>query len=265
MNRYHLCCIAIFFSLLLLCGCSNDPAFHADTSEALRAVDSLNEGRPEDADFLPELSKDISDVRITIVPRTYDPPSDYADLQDLSFMQIWYGYYADGQWNDYPSENYELSGILQHNSRQGWKASVGSHLVKIGPYLLICICLHDDPMVEYHLSDTLDSQIQQPFEAYNTCLDYYDENGQRHDFMDTHETGYGYIAEDPSTIAGEAQLAYIVRSEFPRRYYVLLDYESIPEDYVLTISQVSSVPEQEESQSLTFDMIQEAISKNDLT
>lgn len=254
--------IMLLIPIFTICGCSTlhvDPAFHANQDEMRRATASLHQSRPENASIFPDLTKNITDLRVSAVPRAYDPPSDFEDFQNISLMQIWYGYYADGIWYDHPSENYNLKGIFEFGNHTEWKASIGSHIAKIGPYLLICIALQDDPLVEYHVSDTMSTEVLYPFAEYVTYHYYSDADGNRHFYKDTHDHGYGYLAEDPSALGDSEKAVCIMRCEFPRRYYLILDFASLPEDYVLTVQQTSSLPDKEEIQTLSYNTIMELL------
>lgn len=237
-KNYPLCILLIFMAVLLLlplsgCSCNGSDPW---AEEAERALESLERSRPENAGLYPDFTGEITDIRMTILDREYYAPSFEEDFQNLSMMQIWYGYYSDGVWYDLPSENYNLIGILGHEDRTGWRAALGSHMVKIGPYLLINICAQIHPVKACIISDTLGSQTLEPFAQYNTYYFYYDENGKKQYFMDSHDHGYGFIAENPTFAENPEDVAYAKSCEFMRRLYLILDYESISPDYELTVS-----------------------------
>lgn len=245
--------------LIMFAGCSAGES-ELRKEEAEIAAASLDRSRPENAELLPEFTGEISDIRMTILDREYDAPSFEEDFQNLSMMQIWYGYCSNGIWYDYPSENYNLVGILEYESNIGWKAALGSHMAKIGPYLLINICVQDHPLKECKISDTLNSQLQEPFAEYNTYHYYYDEDGQKHSYLDDHSHGYGSVAENPNRSVDSEQSAYYMRCEFMRRFYLILDYESIPDDYELNLSITDENTKNENTYTLTADKIKELLS-----
>lgn len=263
--KKRLVALMLIFFVLINCllftfsGCSNTER-ELRKEEASKAAASLDRSRPENAGLLPDLSGNISDIRMTILDREYDAPSFETDFQNLSMMQIWYGYNANGIWYDYPSENYDLIGILEFKDCIGWKAALGSHMVKIGPYLLVNICVQNHPQKDCKITDTLNSPLQEPFAQYNTYHYYYDEDGQKHTYLDDHSHGYGSIAENPNRrSANSDEIAYNMRCEFVRRFYLILDYESIPDDYVLTVSVSSVNTDDMEEYTLTTDMIRELL------
>lgn len=247
-----------FLFFVLLSGCSSKEA-ELRTEEAERALASLDNSRPENARLLPDFSGTITDIRMNILDREYYVPSFEEDFQNLSMMQIWYGYCSDGTWYDYPSENYDLIGILENEDYTGWRAALGSHMVKIGPYLLISICAQDHPMKECVISDSLGSQPQEPFVQYNTYHYYYDENGEKHSFMDINNHGYGFIAENPTYSSNSEDTAYAKRCEFMQRFYLILDYESIPANYELMVSITGGNTDRKEIYTLSADTIKEQV------
>lgn len=250
--------LIILSFIFTLSGCFS-PKMEFSEEEISKALASLDRSRPENADLHPDPSSNISDIRMAILDREYDAPSFETDFQNLSMMQIWYGYCSDGTWHDFPSENYDLVGILQYEDRTGWEAALGSHMVKIGPYLLVNICVQSHPQIDYTITDTLDSSFQEPFVQYNSYHYYYDEDGNKHSYLDDRSHGYGFIAENPNWSADSEESAYNMRCEFPRRFYLILDYESIPDDYELTLSVSWKNVDETEEYTLAADMIRELV------
>ena len=220
----------------------------------------VEEARPENAEVLPDLERDISEIRMTILEREYIPSKYNEPYHNLSMMQIWYGYYSEGVWYDHPCENYDLIGLFEYREWKGWEAGIGSHLVKIGKYLLINVCVQVDPTEEYNVYDTLGTQIQEPFAQYNTYYSYVDENRQMRFYMEDHSHGYGYVAENPAWYSDpDVREKCFTRNEFPHRLYLVLDYESIPDDYELHFTITNHVSGSTEEHILTAEMIQQLI------
>lgn len=158
----------------------------------------------------------ITDIRMTVVPREYKVPDDLEHLVggegvDVQYLQVYYGYCLDGVWHDYPSENYDLIDITHEAGERGWKLSYHDHMVKIGPYLLISIIIPGYPDMTCEVSDSLGSELLNPFMEYVS-------------------SGYGFVAFDPS---GEDSCSSY---SFWPRYYLLLEFDSLPDDYVLTVN-----------------------------
>lgn len=198
--------IALFITLAL--GYRVWRAMQTDYSTA-QALSSLEINRPEHSQEIPQLPEYVSDVKMTVVPRVYEPPALFAnDELEMTYLQIWYEYEVDGQWYRYPSENFDLVGIFGDAGSLDWEAAHKNHMVKIGSKLLICINATNYPDCEFQIRDSLDSEILEPFAAY-------------------YEPQYAYLAENARGIG--------VRSTdtFWPRYYLLLDYASLPEHYEL--------------------------------
>lgn len=230
-----------------------------EAAEDEKAFQSLERTRMENGREIPDPPADVSDIRMTILDREYETVSLFDDKQVLSMMQICYGYYADGMWHDYPSENYNLIGIFKHADEMGWEAGKGSHMVKIGTYLLICVCLQDDPLEQHVITDSLNSQVKEPFAQYRTYCDYYDAEGQQHYYSENHESGYGYIAENPHYGKEGEEIRLHERMEFPARYYIILDYTTLADDYELNVSVIEWDDQISEDYKLTGKEIKDLI------
>lgn len=201
--------------MLLFCGCS------------LLTVES-NIPHPPEATVLPNFSGEITDIRVQAAGcKDYQLDlSQYHDFKDKTLLQIQYGYFMDGQWYDIPSENYELKGIFSNAGTNGMSAVPKSHLVRIGPYLLICHVLHTNaPNSECIISDTLGTQVQEPFEYYFTPYIKQDD-----------DPGYALLTIDRRSILEGEELRYVAYGVFGQYYYLMLEIDEIPDDYELHIT-----------------------------
>lgn len=187
----------------------------------------LDESRPENALMLPSFTGNISDVRITVKPRSFYLPDSYPSASHFNsreFLQIYYGYCLDGVWYDIPCENYELIGIFDNQNCSGFDAAGGSHVVKIGDYLLICVKMGASLNDEAHcqITDTLGSAVTEPFTDYYTVSAFFDS-----------DPGYGYFKEAYDSFMGDQEQNYAAQDNFGKYYYVVLDYDKLPGDYEL--------------------------------
>lgn len=216
-----LCCLA-----LLCSGCSFDMFSEMDAARA-----SLDANRPVNATKLPELSDDISDVRITVVPRDVDLSSQmYEDFGgkpgQRQYLQIYYGYCVDGVWTDLPSENYPLVSVFNTINMEtkkpkiytGYEAADLEHMVKIGPYLLVRL---DKDYKE--VADTLGTEAKLLFWEY-------DSNNPECDGM------YGYLKEDRDSVVSGKKVSFNASSNFEACNYLIVEYASIAQDYELWIT-----------------------------
>lgn len=188
---------------------------------------SANAGRPPEATQWPEFTDEITDIRLSVVERDIEfDPDRSSPFKNQTHLQIFYGYQMNGEWYDIPSENYELKGILQYEGLSGYDAACNDHLVQIGHYVLMCFVYEgarED--VVYHLSDSSGTEIQEPFAEYYTNY-----------FHDTNEPSYGFFREKLDPAYPDKALDLQALNIFGRRYYLLLDLNSLPDDYELHIS-----------------------------
>ncbi len=122
---------------------------------------SFHSSRAREAYLVPRPDMEIEKIRISIPKRGILIPDapDSGFAENAEIYQIYYGYYSDGLWHDYPAENYELKTLHDPNDSgfsDGLEALCGHHAVKIGPYVLLAfIDVFDNAIVE----DVLDSEV----------------------------------------------------------------------------------------------------------
>lgn len=234
---------------VLLSGCSILRELTRSDSEK-----ALDASRPEGAERSPTLSDDITDVRVTIIPREAGLAPDFGknmgiDASNMEFMQIYYGYCVNGVWTDLPCENYPLVGTYISQDyetkelivKQGYEAADESHMVKIGPYLLFSIEARSGNNGFYTVGDSLGSEVILKFEEYDNLT------------TKGHKKTYGYVKEDHTTINDGPRLSYEISTGFKARYYVLVKYDELPEDYVLWIK--TSPDAEDYKRSIPYDNI----------
>lgn len=179
--------------------------------------------RPDTATMLPDLTGDITDVRVTALERDvsfYPYRASYGfgetmdeieavDIQDGTILQILYGYKVNDTWYDIPAENYPLQALSGTRMYSNLQLARSDHFVKIGPYCIICITTHGE--VPY---DTLGTT---PVTDFCPGVD---------------QKKIGLMLEDREKILAGDEPACTF-GPFTYRYYFILETESIPEDYAL--------------------------------
>ena len=214
---------------------------------------SLLRSRTEYATMKPDLNGEITDVRITVKPREFTPSSRgsmSAAFEGLKYLQICYGYERNGKWFDIPCENYDLVSIFNSINwenkelriMRGYDAAEFNHMVQIGPYLLISIPLNTSryKIQDYEVSDSLNSEFFLLFSEYHTSS--MDKN--------LHQR-YGYVCEAIDWNRPRKLENYNVSNSFFAHYYVILELDEIPEDYVLKVR----ASEDSATYKLTYDDI----------
>lgn len=193
-------------------------------------IQSLNENRPAESWLTPDFSGTVTDVRITAVERETNASSLLPGEKESPFygttcVQIYYGYQMDGEWFDMPCENYDLRAIRKNAS--GYEAANREHILRIGPYLLISVGANAETgPVSVELSDTLGTQSFTMFEEYFTRLSHGPQEGS-----------YSLLIEDYRSFDDPEHIEATVVCDFDLYAYMLLEFDSITEDYVLSVKQ----------------------------
>ena len=192
----------------------------------------------------PDTTGEISDIRMYVAPYVDEDTMS----SDTTFLRIYYGYYKNGKWFDYPSEHYELKSIFTPKQYSGYDAAFEDHIVKIGPYLLISISdytfLNNGELVPVEITDTLGSEVQQMFSEYYSSLD----NGQPYGYIKEDRPGSNPFFSDPDDFAINL---------FGQYYYVVLEYDALPNDYAL---QYTTLEKGEKiTHTLTYEQIKQLI------
>lgn len=182
----------------------------------------------------PDLDGEIDDIRITVVERSdfEIEITNHSKTYDMQALQIYYGYLRDGVWYDFPAENYPLAPLFDKSDEfcRSFESATSDHIVKIGPYLLISIetynpIIDNDPENEgFVLYDSLGSEFTLMFEEYYTAWTY--------PSAEVGEQAYCQVADDIDRITG-CRVNTMQTSSFLMRFYCILEYDSIPEDYEL--------------------------------
>ena len=211
-------CFILFIALvlcsqILLCSCGN--------------IGQNRIPHPPVATAVPDFSEEITDIRISATT-CEDYELDFShrkNFRNLTFLQILYGYFSDGEWHDVPAENYDYVGMFNNSS--GMSKISGSHIVKIGPYIVVCYMASAlSGSFETSITDTINSEVLEPFAEYYTPFTNYP------------TSGYGILTVDPDSILSGNELEYYVYGSFDKCYYVILEYEALPEDYEMQITTI---------------------------
>ena len=198
----------IIFVLLLLSGCAFPKL-------------QLWFNRTDNATKRPAPTNEITDVRITLVPRECDMFVE-KEGEIKREVQLYYGYELDGKWYDYPAVNYPLFSLTDR-PEIGFSVISGSHGVKIGPYLLLSVELSSSAEASdywWDISDSMGSEFTRMFAEY----------------AEDPDITYGMVAEEidwerPNWIGSD----FYVSSSMHVWDVLILEYDALPDDYVLCI------------------------------
>ena len=192
--------------------------------------------------FAPPSPPDVVDeVRMTIKPA--------GTKEGISFLRIYYGYRVGGKWYDYPMEYYDLKSIFTSNEYSGFDAADCDHIVKIGQYAVIALFSYtpvgESSLGRWEASDTLGSELQNKFIEYSS--------------LPQENIEYG-LKTSPNKIQDMIFPGSRYTSPFGYYYYVVLDYDSLPEDYVF--SYILQGKQATTTYELTYDQIRRLLEKS---
>lgn len=192
----------------------------------------------------PEAAGNITDIRMTVGEEEISG--------DTTLLRVYYGYFADGQWYDYPSEYYTLKSVFPVEFDDGFMNAYSSHIVKIGPYLLACIIV--DPVADektpcpVRVVDSLENEYPQAFAEYYS-----------HPGLDAPK--YGLVWKNPrpddSKNSTKVEWNEMKCGFFSRYYFAVLEYDTLPEDYVLSYLTIDN--DKLITQTLTYAEIKQLI------
>ena len=206
---------------------------------------AFDKNRPETATYKPDVSADITGVNFKLIERECRVDD---ILLGKTALQMMYGYCKDGVWTYVPCENYDLIGIFENEGEFGYDAAKGSHIVKIGDYLLISASIgYNQSEVRAVVNDTRDSQIVTMHEYLGTSLE---------EFVYLKEKGL---------LIGTKEYDFEASMPFLNKRYCLVDMTDLSEDYKFTV-RIYHAQDGEESllkeQTLTYDEIQRLLGVN---
>lgn len=200
---------------------------------------SFHSSRSREAYLVPRTDEEIEKIRISIPKRGILLPdtSDSGFEDDAEIYQMYYGYYSNGLWHDYPAENYELRTLHEPDSgfSDGWKALCGHHIVKIGPYVLLAFI---DILENTTIEDVLCSEVLILSSDKTTS-----------------ETPY-LIFENVFNRKDEH-----ITMEYRRGAFLLLEYDKLSTDYFVTIREYHPLLEGYSETVYTYDDLVEALNR----
>ena len=179
---------------------------------------------------------DVEQIRVSMPERnlfleeTFTAPN----IQDAKTYEVYYGYYSQGKWQDFPAGNYPLK-ALPPATVDGYSAATYHHVVKIGPYILIAFA--DGWSMGTSAKDTLGST------ALDICEgDLSPKNS--------------YAIVEYALAPTNEEYKYLL-GPHSGWCYVALEYDKIPKDYSITFTTVGPG----ESITFTYEDIMTALNR----
>ena len=217
----------------------------------------LDASRPAEAYQFPTPSGEITDVRVTVRERDLD--LSFRGLEGHKAYEIYYGYYSNGKWYDYPSTNYELRDLVDtdvlgpytDSDYDSYDVCDRDHIVEIGPYYLIALPTYPlfNSMKFYDISiqDTLNSEIIMFTEYFIPAKSDYELTKNLLFF----ENMRAYGTED-----------YLFHLEdFVPMSFVIVEKEAMTEEYLLTFEEQWANPPHKQSRAFSYDEIMGALNR----
>ena len=210
--------------------------------------------RPSEGSQMPDFSEGVTNIRVTTVDRNISWIPTLAKNEVFNtrvYKQIYYGYYSDGTWVDLPCENYELRAL--GNSRNDYEASDRRHVVKIDKYVLLAFPVGVSASEKSYgvVTDSLKSEVIELTEYGTSGLS----------MPDSGKKCYGRIRENPN-VMGILKSEHEIVNGFAEWYYIVLEYDNIPKDYVVSVSEYIDTNDQEPmTYTYTYDDIMEALNR----
>lgn len=225
MIRYKTLIGITIFSVLLIAIFLVSMFFEIDSKDAPEYLDAT---RTAEALIKPNIPHVVDNIRIQAKVRDCGDniPEGYTALQ------IYYGYFVDSKWYDYPCENYDLEGIYIDRAEFGYDAAGENHIVKIGDKILIALPTRRNGEIE--VKDTLGSKVIVMDEYYTSTVPT-ETSGNYHTGYSMVGEGYAYLKENALQL-GESDYAYEISGSFDKWYYIIVNFDDLTENYKVSFS-----------------------------
>ena len=213
------------FSVLLIAIFLVSMFFEIDSKDAPEYLDAT---RTAEALIKPNIPHVVDNIRIQAKVRDCGDniPEGYTALQ------IYYGYFIDGKWYDYPCENYDLKGIHSDRAKFGYDAAGENHIVQIGDKILIALPTWRNSEIE--VNDTLGSKVIVMDEYYTSTVPT-ETSGNYHTGYSMVGEGYAYLKENALKL-GKSDYAFEITGSFDKWYYIIVNFDDLTENYKVSFS-----------------------------
>ena len=229
MIRYKTLIGIAIFAVLLIAIFLVSMFLEIDSKDAPEYLDAT---RTAEALIKPNIPYVVDNIRIQAKVRDCGDniPEGYTALQ------IYYGYFVDSKWYDYPCENYDLKGIYIDRAKFGYDAAGENHIVKIGDKILIALPTWRNGEIE--VKDTLGSKVIVMDEYYTSTVPT-ETSGNYHTGYSMVGEGYAYLKENALEL-GEDDYNFSILGAFDKWYYVTIDESELTDDYTLTFTNIGA-------------------------
>jgi hypothetical protein len=253
--------IAIFMTFILifgLVGCdevNETVSSSSDTESVLNNESVANESIDVENFFPSDMSiRDFVMTVYEIESPIYTSLASDLPKENTKYLELRYGYKPTRTTRRYiEAARLDLKSIV-NKSHVGKSAANESHVVMMGDCLVIAIAVFDmEENVAYTVKDSTNSAVMRD-DRYYTHTDYEKASG---------DVQYGQAVKT-SFEPDENGYGFKATYGYPVWHFICKEYNSIPEDYVLTLTETlyenDKVVSEEVTLTLTYQDIQELLS-----
>ena len=240
--------ISLMFCLVG-CDYANIQSESSQISDSSNISDNSSEESIDPSEFFPD-NMSIYDVVI----RTAEYESFKQTEFDTEYMEVLYGYKTSSAAARYIAKDMLDLRSIENKGKMGNDAARDSHIVMLGDCLLIAIAVYDmEENTAYVVKDSTNSQVIRN-DTYYTHTDSEKAN---------EGNNYGQAVKCSFEVDENSCYEYRLTYGYPVWNYVIKKYRSIPEDYVLTLTEKlyenDEVVSEKVTLTLTYKDIQEAL------
>ena len=223
--------------------------------EPLGIPEPLAGVRPDECLVKPDIPEKVDDVRITVVERDCDIGALNEQLEGFTPAQIYYGYYSDNEWHDYPCENYDLIRLFwDHDGKYGYDAAENNHFVDLGSFILFAFP-SSSATPNIVIEDTLNSEVKVISEYYTTTA--VNNNSGLTD-ISMSGAGYAFLKENALKL-GTREYDFEIVGAFAKWHYIIINKNDLDADYSLSYYKTNNSGYTPKVWTISYDEIQSEI------
>ncbi len=244
--------ILVISLMFCLVGCdyANIPPESSQVNDSSNISDSSNDESIDPSEFFPE-DMSPNDFVITVRDaKIFNPPD-----ESTTYVELYYGFKPTSQTRRYIEVSKLDLRSIENKGITGKDAARDSHIVMLGDCLVIAVAVYDmEENTAYVVKDSTYSPVMTDDRYYT----HTDKDKNKDD-----ECNYGQAILIPNYYDESGREMSSIYYGYPVWHFVCKEYDSIPEDYVLTLTEKlyenDEVVSEKVTLTLTYKDIQEAL------
>lgn len=201
------------------------------------------------SEFFPENMSPYQFITNVRDARIFNPPD-----ENTIYYERYYGFKLTNQTKKYIAASSLDLRSIENKGKTGTDVAKESHMVLIGDCVLIAIAVYDmQDGCAYVVKDSTNSSVM-PDDRFYTHTN----------FEKSDESNYGQAIEVPGLTDESGHQMYTLSYGYPVWHYIVKEYNSLPKDYVVTLTEKqyenNEVVSENVILTLTYQDIQEALS-----